>query len=180
MENQKKLLTGRKNYPLNEQGIDQAKEAHKRFEKAGIIFDMVISSPLDRALSTAKLVAPGAEIKVDDRLIEMEFGPYEGMDLRHPAPEICFFSDFEHYPAPPGMEPLNSVVERMGQLLEDLKVEAENKNILLSTHAIAMKGALSYLSDSDKGRWWSKTIENCSVYFTAASDGYYSAPQLLE
>lgn len=180
-QNQRMCLAGRRDYPLNRKGMDQAREARMRFAEAGITFDTVISSPLDRALRTAEVVAPEAEIRVDERLTEMEFGPYEGMDLKKPSPEVLhFFSDFERNPAPEGMESLESVVSRLGCLLEDLKAVSADRNILLSTHAIAMKGALTYLSGPGGESWWSKNIDNCAVYFTEAINGQYSLPQLLQ
>ena len=121
-QNNRKILAGRANYQLNETGIAQALEAGKWLQEKKIHLDLIISSPLDRALETAALVAPDAEIQVDERLIEMEFGPYEGMDLTHPAPEVSFFfRDFEHHPAPYGMEPLSEITARLGTLLEELK-----------------------------------------------------------
>ena len=124
-QNYRRLLTGRRDYRLNETGIRQAQEAGEWFRSRGIHFDLVYSSPLGRAVHTAKLAAPETELRIDDRLIEMEFGPYEGMDLTHPAPEVMtFFRDFEHNPAPAGMETLNQVTERLGGFLEWLKPEA--------------------------------------------------------
>ena len=176
-QNNRKLLTGRANYQLNETGISQAREAGAWIQENGIHFDIVFSSPLDRALDTAALAAPGVEMRVDERLIEMEFGPYEGMDLTWPAPEvITFFRDFEHNPAPEGMEPLKEVTARLGALLEELKPLAKEKNILLSTHAIAMKGALSWLTPPGRGSWWSRYIENCAIYQTELKDGEYTEP----
>ena len=176
-QNNRKLLTGRANYQLNETGISQAREAGAWIQENGIHFDIVFSSPLDRALDTAALAAPGVEMRVDERLIEMEFGPYEGMDLTWPAPEvITFFRDFEHNPAPEGMEPLKEVTARLGALLEELKPLAKEKNILLSTHAIAMKGALSWLTPPERGSWWSRYIENCAIYQTELKDDKYTDP----
>ena len=177
-QNNRKLLTGRANYQLNETGISQAREAGAWIQENGIHFDIVFSSPLNRALDTAALAAPGVEMRVDERLIEMEFGPYEGMDLTWPAPEvITFFRDFEHNPAPEGMEPLKEVVARLGTLLEELKPLAKEKNILLSTHAIAMKGLLEYLTPESNGAYWSKYIGNCAVYVTELNDGEYTVPK---
>ena len=179
-QNNRKILTGRANYQLNETGIAQARAVGELLREQGIHFDLVYSSPLDRALDTAALVAPGIEPKLDGRLIEMEFGPYEGMDLLNPAPEVrVFFSDFEHNPAPEGMETLQEVTARLGSLLEELKPLAAEYNILLSTHAIAMKGALSYLTPLGRGSYWSKYIENCAIYWTEPVDGTYSEPEQL-
>ena len=53
-----------------------------------IRIDSVYSSPLIRAVETAKIIAPEAPLFIEERLIEMDYGPYEGMDLTNPAPEV--------------------------------------------------------------------------------------------
>ena len=94
-------FAGHGDYLLNQAGIDQAMEAGRWFASRSIRFDEVYSSPLRRALDTAAYVAPGIPVTIDNRLIEMCFGPYEGMDLTKPLPEVVtFFQDFEHTPAP--------------------------------------------------------------------------------
>lgn len=66
--------------PLNASGEAQA--AALAASLAGVRWDRAISSPLVRARRTAELIlaaradAPGLEI--DDRLCELDFGPYEG------------------------------------------------------------------------------------------------------
>ena len=98
--NNRQVLQGRSDHPLNAQGIAQAKAAASRLRERGIIFDRVFSSPLIRAVQTARIVAPGVWVETDERLIEMDYGPYEGMDLNAPAPEVvAFFGDFIHNPA---------------------------------------------------------------------------------
>ena len=112
---------------------------------------------------------------IDERLIEMDYGPYEGMDLNALAPEvITFFSDFEHNPAPEGMEQLDSVVARAGAFIEELA--GQGGNILVSTHAIAMKGILEYLTPDSHGSYWSKYIGNCAVYVTEYKNGAFTVP----
>lgn len=85
--NARMLMQGRSDHPLNETGFAQAVEAAERFSGMGVSIDKVYSSPLIRAVQTAKTIAPDAELVIDERLIEMDYGPYEGMDLNHPAPE---------------------------------------------------------------------------------------------
>lgn len=175
--NRKKLLQGRSNMPLNESGLAQAVNAGELFASRGISFDKVYSSPLIRAVQTAEAIAPGADVITDERLIEMDYGPYEGMDLTAPAPEvIAFFMDFAGTPAPDGMEQLSSVVSRLGEFIEEIKDEALSGNVLISTHAIAMKGALEYLTPESKGGYWSTYIGNCSVYMSDTSGGSYGVP----
>ncbi len=176
--NNKKALQGRSDHPLNEVGLQQAADAGKALAAQGVVFDRVYTSPLVRAIQTAELVAPGVAPVVDERLIEMDYGPYEGADLSSPPPEVVeFFSDFVHNPAPDGMEQLSSVVARVGAFLEDIRgVEG---NVLISTHAIAMKGALEYLTPESGGSYWSKYIGNCAVYIADAANGTYAVPKEL-
>ena len=146
--NKAKLLQGRSDHPLNHDGILQAEEAAVKLKD--IRFSHVFSSPLARAVQTAKIIAPYQIPVIDERLIEMDYGPYEGIDLNHIPPEILtFFKDFVHNPAPEGMEQLSSVVKRAGSFLEE--IHELTGNILISTHAIAMKGLLEYLTPDSKG-----------------------------
>ena len=159
---------------MNENGIRQAQEAAEAF--GGLCFDRVYSSPLGRAVETAKIVAPGVPIVIDERLIEMDYGPYEGADLMNmPAELIEFFRDFVHNPAPEGMEQLSSVVERAGRFIEEIKDLPGNT--LISTHAIAMKGILEYLTPDSGGRYWSKHIGNCAVYAAENGNGHVNVPK---
>ena len=171
--NQRKLLQGRSDRLLNDVGIEQAREAAAALR--GVSFDHVFTSPLRRAIQTAEIVAPDVRAVIDERLIEMDYGPYEGTDLTAlPSEVLTFFSDFVHNPAPAGMEPLPSVVEREGRFLEDIK--KLSGNILISTHAIAMKGILEYLTPDSGGAYWSKFIGNCAVYVAEHAEGEIGIP----
>lgn len=195
------VLQGRSNDPLNERGVQQARELGEWFAEQGITFERVFSSPLIRTVQTAKLAAPGVEVETDIRLIEMDYGPYEGADLKEPAPElITFFSDFVNNPAPEGMEPLSEVVRRTGEFIEEVAAlsggsmpgstaedaadvssrsvaeAGSHGNIMVSTHAIAMKGILEYLTPDSQGGYWSKYLGNCAVYIVDDTDGHLGVP----
>jgi len=177
--NSKKALQGRSDFPLNESGRAQARQLGERLARRGITFARVFSSPLLRAVQTAKLVAPEAALVTDERLIEMDYGPYEGVDLSSPPQEVIeFFSDFVHNPAPAGMEQLSSVVERTGAFVESIK--GLPGNTLISTHAIAMKGILEYLTPDSDGAYWSTYVGNCAVYAIDQNDGTLGVPFLVD
>ncbi len=195
-KNRAKLLQGRSDTPLNEEGRRQAAEAGKKLREAGARIDLVYSSPLQRAVETAAIVtrqtsalisggkasAPqkSVPVRIDSRLIEMDYGPYEGTDMTNLPPEIMyFFSDFVNHPAPEGMEQLPDVVGRLGAFLEEIRETASKKNILISTHAIAMKGALEYLTPDSRGSYWNKYIGNCEVYAAETGTGGYGIPRGL-
>lgn len=172
--NSRHALQGRSDLPLNEKGVEEAKGAAEML--ASVHFDRVYSSPLVRAVQTAKIIVPGVPAQIDERLIEMDYGPYEGMDLKDPAPEVLrFFRDFVHIPAPDGMEQLDRIVARTGEFLEECC--RTDENILISTHAIAMKGFLEYLTPDSGGSYWSKHIGNCEVYITEFKEGAFAVPK---
>ena len=148
--NQLRRLQGRSDHPLNEAGIAQAGQAARSLQK--VTFEYVFTSPLKRAVQTAEIIAPGVSPVTDDRLIEMDYGMYEGADLNHLPPEI-----------------------RAGAFLEDIK--NLKGNILISTHAIAMKGILEYLTPGSNGAYWSKYIGNCAVYAAENADGKIRIPK---
>ena len=176
-KNRERRLQGRSDVPLNEKGIFQSEQTRAFFASKAIRFGMVYSSPLQRAVQTARIIAgEQADILTDERLLEMDYGPYEGSTLEDPAPELMlFFRDFRHNPAPEGMEPLASVTERLGRFLREIRAGAAG-DILISTHAIAMKGALEYLTPDAEGAYWSKYIGNCAVYAAELTEGGYGVP----
>ena len=175
--NGRHVLQGRSDFPLNEEGILEAKKAKEKLK--GIRFSFVFSSPLKRAIETAKIIVSKCPVTIDERLIEMDYGPYEGSDLKNPNEELLrFFRDFINEPSPEGMEPLNSVVDRTGAFLEEIR--DLSGNILISTHAIAMKGILEYLTPDLKGSYWDKYIGNCAIYVTENEDGVFTIPREID
>ena len=175
-KNRANVLQGRSDLPLNAEGVLQAERAAERLRH--IRFSHVFSSPLRRAVQTARLVAPGREITVDERLIEMDYGPYEGVSFAELPPEIVsFFGDFAHISAPEGMESLASVVARAGEFIEDIR--GLDGDILVSTHAVAMKGILEYLTPLSGGSYWSRYIGNCAVYAAEHENGVIGIPREL-
>lgn len=67
---------GRTDLPLTKKGITQAEALHAQLKN--ISLDAVYSSQLQRATQTAKIAAGSKEVMVDDRLIEIDFGNWEG------------------------------------------------------------------------------------------------------
>ncbi|MBK1838884.1 histidine phosphatase family protein [Azospirillum sp. YIM B02556] len=82
------------------------------------------ASPLSRAVETATLLVPGRPVHTDPRLIEMDWGAWEGLrglDLR--AAPASGYRDLEHWGwdfRPPGGESPADVRERLTGWLENL------------------------------------------------------------
>lgn len=74
-----KKVMGRCDEPLNNNGINQAKETKNNLLNTDI--DLIICSPLLRAKQTAIIINEGRNIPIiyDERIIERDFGEFEGM-----------------------------------------------------------------------------------------------------
>lgn len=108
--------SGRSDIPLTETGREQARQAARRLAGAGV--DAVVTSPLIRARDTARAIADatGASLTVDERLTEVDYGPFEGLDRAGAREQIGAPFDAwraDPFGAPvPGMEPLADALRR--------------------------------------------------------------------
>ena len=128
--NDKHLMVGSIDDPLNATGRSQAQEATTILQSV----DRVISSPLARARETAEIIGSALKISAlfDNRLRERCVGNYEG-EPEFPGMLRVFLG--EEIPAP-GAEPLTSFKKRVAESLDD--ATATPSNILLVTHALPL------------------------------------------
>ena len=79
--NAENRICGRSDVPLSEAGRRQAKRLAERLKP--ISFDTLYSSPLKRAIDTARFISEriGLEPVLDDRLVELDYGQWEGKTL---------------------------------------------------------------------------------------------------
>jgi len=115
--------SGRSDIPLTEIGREQARQAAQRLTGAGV--DAVITSPLIRARDTARAIADatGAPLTVDERLTEVDYGAFEGLDRAEAREQLGAPFDAwraDPFGAPvPGMEPLAGALARAGAATAD-------------------------------------------------------------
>ena len=71
-------MQGISNYDINENGIKQAESTRDKLDKEE--FDLIITSPLKRALHTAQIINETKNIPliIDNRIIERDYGQLEG------------------------------------------------------------------------------------------------------
>lgn len=115
---------GQTDIPLNETGIKQAQEAKELLKDFN--FDLVISSPLVRALKTAQIVTNNSEIKTDKRIIERSFGTLEGN---------YSVQDFEEKTQLYNIETYEKLCSRVYPFLDELIQNNKNmQNVLIVCH----------------------------------------------
>ena len=81
--NKKGVWSGSVNTPLSPEGHEQAKHAGQLAREQGIVFDVVLSSPLDRAHHTAQHISRETSYPIQDIILhkdlrERHFGVLEG------------------------------------------------------------------------------------------------------
>jgi len=110
------MYSGQLDVPLTATGREQAQHTARALAGTGI--DAVITSPLVRARDTAQAIADaaGVTLTVDERLVEVDYGPFEGLD--RDGARAAFGQAFEDWRADPfgspvpGMEPLPAALAR--------------------------------------------------------------------
>lgn len=78
--NQKGIVQGQQDFPLADEGIEQAKSLLRYWREHKFYFDMIISSPLLRAKQTAEIISSGLNfpIELDEAWREQYSGNAEG------------------------------------------------------------------------------------------------------
>lgn len=77
IHNEEDKLSGITDVPLSERGRRQCEKLRLFFANKQV--DLVYSSPLSRAVESAKIIFPGKEILIAPELIEIDYGRYEGV-----------------------------------------------------------------------------------------------------
>lgn len=131
---------GRRDDELNGSGLDQADSLAAAL--AELAFDAVLSSPLQRALVTAQtLAAPaGLTVSTDDRLIELDFGSWEGRSrseiVETSGETLAEVEAWEADPSrlTPGGESLLDLQRRVVDLADELARRHVGSTLVLVSH----------------------------------------------
>lgn len=129
---------GQVDIKMNENGEKQTDEIAIELRK--IDFDVIFSSPLSRAIDTAKKIN-NHKIIIEKRIIERSFGELEG---KYSMPD--YEKNIEKY----NIEPIEKLIQRvMSFLNEMIKEYKDKKNILIVTHEGIAQVINSYFNRED-------------------------------
>jgi probable phosphoglycerate mutase len=126
-------LAGRSDIPLVPEGEANARALGQRL--AAVTFAHVLVSPLQRARRTAELAGLGGAAQVDERLVEMDFGQYEGRtidEIRRGRPGWTYLRD-----GCPGGEDAAALGLRADAVLADLG--GVRGNVVLVAHSVILR-----------------------------------------
>jgi broad specificity phosphatase PhoE len=177
-----KRIQGKADIPLNERGREVARLTAEAMRD--IPFDVVFSSPLERACETARILSAGRGIAVrtDPRLREINFGEFEGAlwkDIREKEEYACiyrFFEDPAHYVPERGAESFESIFGRAEDFIteEVLPREKTCENMLIVAHGAFNRAFLACVRHMPKAEFWGssrKPMKNCGVCLLEVRDG---------
>jgi uncharacterized phosphatase len=138
---------GSSDIPLNDTGRDQAAALAEAMR--GESWDLIVSSPLSRAMDTAKAVAgaigiPEDDIVPDKRAQERSYGEAEGLTLAE-REEIWPNGEW------PGLESWENVALRAMELLDELVASHSGERILVVCHGGFINSILATISRGEVG-----------------------------
>ncbi len=123
--------TGRTDIALTDRGEDQARAATSVLADLDLSDPLVLTSPRKRAMRTAEL-AGLADARVDDDLVEWDYGDYEGLttpQIRETVPGWTIFTG-----EVPGGESMAAVSARADRVLESVTPDLRTRDVVLVGH----------------------------------------------
>lgn len=148
-----KKMQGSADIPLNETGLEQAKQINSKL--SDIDFNIIYCSPLIRAKQTANIINEKRSLNIvyDNRLRERNYGEFEGV-----SKSSFDYNEFWAYTLNKNYRKAENIQEffkRVSNLLEELKTNYKDDSVLIVAHARIMKAieclANEMMSDEEIG-----------------------------
>jgi probable phosphoglycerate mutase len=157
------LLLGRSDPPLTETGARQVDALAARLASEPV--RAVLTSPLQRARTTAEAIAAatGSPIEVDERLVEIHYGEWDGLPFSELPADLVERWRRDPTVAPPGGESLVDVEARMGIVTEELLTRAGDGVVVAVSHVSPIKAAVSWALGAGPELAWRMRLDVASV-----------------
>lgn len=177
--NAERILAGRTGKaPLTEVGITQAERITKFLLPLKI--SAIYSSPLERAMHTAEVVAKGLNLRcsVDERLTELEMGSFSGMGYDEIFEKFgnVFLKFYQENPLieEHGIETFSNVKRRILEMVNYCSQKHNGENVLLVTHMDPIKAMIATITGLKSESLYELIIRNASLTIIRQEDGKFS------
>lgn len=151
--------TGRTDIPLTELGRAQAESLAERL--AGRPFALVLSSPLSRALETARLAGYAHQVRTSDDLLEWDYGADEGRttpEIRKDRPGWSIWGD-----GPKDGETIRHVGTRADRVIAEARQQAGDVLVFAHGHVLRILAARWLGLAPAKGRLFALSTATLSI-----------------
>jgi broad specificity phosphatase PhoE len=154
------LLLGRSDAALTDRGRAQADRLAEAL--ADLDVARVLTSPLRRACDTAAPVAAacGCSVEVDDRLIEIDYGEWEGRPFADLDPDVVARWRRDGSFVPPGGESLEVVADRVASFCDEW---LNDRVVVAVSHVSPIKAAVLWALGLPDLYAWRLRLDNASV-----------------
>ena len=155
-------ICGATDIALTELGHQQAIETGKMLLKQGIQADEILYSPLIRAAETARHISEitGIPGRMEPRLKEQNYGKWEstardGLAFKKAKEDFCCRYE--------GGESMLQLAQRIYNLLDEIKEEADRKTYILVAHNGIARVVNSYFYEMTNQEYAAFGVKNCAV-----------------
>jgi broad specificity phosphatase PhoE len=170
------LLVGHMDMPMDELGIQQAREVGIRMRS--IALDAIVSSPLIRARFTADQIALHQQSSpvIDHRLMEINFGHVEGLTvdeacLRFPEIERLNSEPLDDLFTWPGGDQRSDFHRRVMETVTDLAMRHQEQHLAIVCHGGVIGSIIAQLDGGSPNDYATYPIANCSVTHLEVHNG---------
>lgn len=150
---------------LNREGRKQAEDLSIMIEKYPL--DYIISSPIQRTIETAEIIAArfNKAVIIDDSFIEIDFGEWTGLTWKEldQLKAWNYFNNFRSNTRIPGGELFTEVQSRMINGVKKLAYEYPGKTIAIVSHGDPIKALFMYFLGIPPDFILRFTISNASL-----------------
>ena len=160
--NEKNLICGISDVPLNENGRYQADVLASQLKNEEI--DIIIASPLKRASKTAEIIIEGkCPIISIPELTERDFGKIEGNPIT--SEQSKKYWNYELNSHDEEVEPVRHLLHRTREFLIKLLKEHKEQTILIVTHGSTLRALhynlIGYQTNEDFMKF---QVKNCQIF----------------
>lgn len=138
--NKLRVFQGRIDTPLNDTGREQILKTCKKMASLEITFDVLISSPLSRALESANIIKSfypsNKPIIIDENAIERSFGLAEGIPLTDENYTKIMNNEFAD------QESEFQIMKRAKHFIDNILETYPGKRIVVVTHSHFLKACM--------------------------------------
>lgn len=157
--NKQKITMGRKNIPLNEQGIKEAQNTANILKDCN--FDLIICSPLVRTRQTADIINNERNNKIiyDERIVERCLGDFEGKPYINDNDRMWDINiNIDNF----NIESMENFKNRVYSFLDEIIEKYAKQDVLLVTHGGVSALINCYFNNSlYEGTISKKFLKNC-------------------
>ncbi len=174
--NLKEVFRGRANIELNETGRKQAELLADYL--SGVEIEAVYSSPLKRAMDTARAIANRQKLNIEiaPGLTDLDFGEWQGVshdEVREKYPDL--YHEWVAHPQRvriPGGESLADVRQRAMEVVKNT-ISCHTGTVVLVSHRVVSKVLICALLGLDDSHFWNVRLDTAAITRFSHENGQF-------